>query len=142
MKVKIRRGEGLSFTGIGDTGHYVMMDTEKRFGGMEGASKPKELFLMALAGCTGMDVASILDKMRIAVDKFEVSIDADMAEEHPKVFTKIQLEYRLWGENIDKDKVEQAIELSETKYCAVSAMIRSAVPIEATYRINPEILDQ
>lgn len=138
MKVSIRQGDGLSFIGIGETGHYVAMDTEAKYGGTDGASKPKELFLMGLAGCTGMDVAAILKKMRVEVDRFEVHIDADEAEDHPKVFTKIRLEYRLWGEAIDTEKVEQAIELSETKYCAVSAMIRPTVPIDASYTINPE----
>ena len=138
MKVKIRRGEGLSFMGIGDSKHYIMMDTDSAFGGTEGASKPKELFLMGLAGCTGMDVASILDKMRVSVDRFEVAVDADMAEEHPKVFTKIRLEYLFRGENIDEEKVAHAIELSETKYCAVTAMLRPTVLIETRFSINPE----
>lgn len=137
MRVKIRRGEGLSFTAIGDTNHYVAMDTESQFGGTDGASKPKELVLMGLAGCTGMDVASILDKMRVKVDRFEIAVDADMAEVHPKVFTRIHLEYRFWGKDIDTEKVERAIELSETKYCGVTAMLRPAVPIETSYAINP-----
>jgi putative redox protein len=115
-----------------------MMDSEKRFGGTEGAAKPKELFLMALAGCTGMDVASILSKMRVRLDDFELWIDAEEAEEHPKVFTKIRLEYRFFGKEIDTDKVEQAIELSATKYCAVSAMLKKAVEIQSSYRINPD----
>lgn len=138
MKVKVVHHQGLVFTGIGDTNHYVMMDTEKRFGGTEGGSKPKELFLMALAGCTGMDVASILKKMRVPLDGFDVWIDAEEANDHPKVFTKIKLEYRFFGKDIDVEKVEQAIELSDTKYCAVSAMLKKALEIESSYRINPE----
>ena len=138
MKVKVKQVQGLAFTGIGDTNHYVMMDTIARFGGTEGATKPKELFLMALAGCTGMDVVSILQKMRVDLDHFEVWIDAEEAEEHPKVFTKIKLEYRIFGKEVDAEKVEQAIALSDTKYCALSAMIKKTAEIRSSYRINPD----
>lgn len=142
MKVNVKQCGDLVFTGIGDTGHYVVMDTESQYGGTDGASKPKELFLMGLAGCTGMDVASILKKMQVHIDGFEVEVEGKMADTHPKVFTKISLEYRFYGKDIDRSKVERAIELSDTKYCAVSAMIRKAAEIESSYEIYPPELHE
>ncbi len=139
MKVRIKQVEGLMFNGVGDSKHWVNMDTIAEFGGTEGASKPKELFLMGLAGCTAMDVASILDKMRVEYDDFEIFVDAEEAEDHPKVFTKIDLEYRIHGRDIDREKVEKAINLSDTKYCALSAMLKKAAEIRSTYTlVTPE----
>lgn len=135
MKIRIKRVEGLMFTGVGDTQHWVNMDTLRTYGGTEGASKPKELFLMGIAGCTAMDVASILDKMRMKYDDLEVSIEAEEAEVHPKVFTNIRLEYRFTGRHLDKDKIEKAIELSGTKYCALSAMMKQVTDFQSTYTL-------
>lgn len=137
MKVNIRQIEGLAFAGRGESRHWVVMDTLAKFGGLEGASKPMELVLMSLAGCTGMDVVSILKKMRVDIDDFEIGVEAEQAEEHPKVFRTIHLEYRIFGDDIDPEKVEKAIALSQEKYCSVSAMLQKTVAISHAYRINP-----
>jgi len=137
MNVTVKQIDGLTFAGLGETRHWMVMDGEEQFGGLEGASRPMELFLMALGGCTGMDVASILQKMRVKLDDFEITIDADQAEDHPKVFTKIHLEYRFFGKKIDSEKVEKAIELSQERYCPVTAMLRQATKIHHSYKINP-----
>jgi putative redox protein len=137
MQAWVRQIDGLTFAAKSDSGHWVFMDTRTDLGGADGASKPLELVLMGLGGCTGMDVVSILRKMRVGLDRFEIRLEAERAEEHPQVFLRIRMEYRLFGSGIDAEKVERAIELSRTQYCSVSAMLSKAVPIEYTYQINP-----
>jgi putative redox protein len=137
VRAFIKGVDGLTLAAKSDSGHWLVMDTDAEAGGTGGASKPLELVLMGLGGCTGMDVLSILRKMRVEVDRFEMVLDADRSEEHPKIFTRISVEYRLYGKAIDKDKVEKAIDLSRTKYCSVSAMLSKAVQIEFAYQINP-----
>ncbi|MCA9758783.1 MAG: OsmC family protein [Candidatus Eisenbacteria bacterium] len=130
--------KGVTFLGITDSKHWVPMDGPEEFGGSDAGIRPKELLLLALAGCTGSDVASMLNKMRVPYTKFEVDIEAEMSDEHPKVYTKIVVVYRFWGEELDTSKLERAIELSETRYCGVSAMLRSTVDLSSRYEINPE----
>ena len=113
------------------------MDGPTQFGGSDAGIRPKELLLLSLAGCTGSDVASILDKMRVPYKKFQVDIEAEMAQEHPKVYTKIEVVYRFWGENLENAKLERAIELSETTYCAVSAMLKKSCEVITRYEVNP-----
>jgi putative redox protein len=100
------------------------------------------LVLIALAGCTSSDVVSILQKKRVELDDYEVNISAEMCDEHPKVYTKINLEFVFYGENINEKDVERAIELSETKYCSVSAMLNKSVEINHSYKIvKPEFAE-
>ncbi|HEU5131417.1 MAG TPA: OsmC family protein, partial [Pyrinomonadaceae bacterium] len=91
----------------------------------------------ALGGCTASDVISILLKKRVALDGFEIHITAEQQDEYPQVFTKIHLEYVIRGNDVRPEDVVRAIQLSESKYCSVSAMLRPAVPITWTYRIEP-----
>jgi putative redox protein len=137
VEAKIRWIGGLSFAGLADSGHWVVMDTDASSGGSDGSATPLEMVLLGLGGCTSMDVVSILQKMRVPLDRYETVLWADRAAEHPKTFTKIRIEYRFWGQGIDPQKVEKAIGLSMTKYCSVSAMLGKAVPIEHAYQINP-----
>jgi putative redox protein len=137
MEAKIRWMGGLSFAGMADSGHWVVMDTDAASGGSAGSATPLEMVLLGLGGCTSMDVVSMLQKMRVSIDRYETVLGAERAGEHPKVFTKIRIEYRFWGRDIDPQKVEKAIHLSMTKYCSVSAMLGKAVQIEHGYRINP-----
>jgi putative redox protein len=109
--------------------HVVRMDATPELGDDSGAS-PKQLLLAGLAGCTGMDVASLLKKMRVSFTNFEMDIEADLTEEHPIVFSQIRLKYIFWGENLDKAKVEKAVNLSKDRYCGVSAMLKKNSPIE------------
>jgi putative redox protein len=113
------------------------MDGPEEFGGSDTGVRPKELVLLALGGCTGSDVISILRKKRVSVDDFEIHLTAEQAEEHPQMFTKIHVEFVFQGEHIESTDVERAIELSATKYCAVSAMLRNSVVIRHSYRIEP-----
>ena len=126
---------GITFAGKADSNHWVMMDGPHEFGGSAAATRPKELVLLALGGCTGSDVVTILRKKRVAVDGLEINLSADEAEEHPKRYTRIHVEYVVSGHDIAARDVERAIELSETKYCSVSAMLTSSVSITHSYRI-------
>jgi len=137
-KVTVKQVEGLTFAGLGETsGHWTMMDARKSLGGHEGATTPMELLLMSLGGCTGMDVLSILAKMKQSVVDFRIELEGEHAPEHPKVYTKIEMVYVVTG-NVDVAKLERAIELSEEKYCSISAMLRAGgVNIQTSYRIEP-----
>ena len=138
VKAKVIQIAGVTFNGLTNSNHWVPMDGPKEFGGSDAGIRPKELLLLALAGCTGSDVASMLGKMREPLTRFEVHIEADMAEEHPKVYTDIRVIFKLWGDEIKTANVEKAINLSTEKYCAVSAMLKPAVNISESYQINPE----
>jgi putative redox protein len=137
MEVTIKNIQGLAFAGMGETKHWLMMDNTEEFGGSGGATKPMELLLMSLGGCTGMDVVSILRKMRVDLDDFSIDIKANQAEDYPKVFTKIDLMYRFYGKDIDVEKVEKAIALSQDKYCSIMAMLKKAIAINYSYEIHP-----
>jgi putative redox protein len=86
--------------------------------------RPKKLMLAGLLGCTGIDVASLLKKMRAEPEKFEMEVNASLTEEHPKVYDKVHVTYKFYGANLDHDKIEKAVEMSSEKYCGVSAMFR------------------
>jgi putative redox protein len=101
------------------------------------AISPMELMLIGLAGCTGMDVVSILEKKRQPPQAFSVRVRGLRADDPPRVYTEIEVEYLLWGENLQPEAVEQAIHLSEEKYCSVGAMLGKTAQIRSTYRILP-----
>jgi len=94
--------------------------------------------MLALAGCTGSDVASILAKKRIELDGFDIRITAEETDEHPKVYSSIHVEYVFFGKNLDPSAVERAIELSQTKYCGVTAMFEKAMEVSHSYRIEEQ----
>jgi len=123
--------KGLSFTGTGhSTGFTLPLGADPSVGGENDGFRPTELLLVGLAGCTAMDVASILSKKRQVVTSFEVKAHGERAPEDPKRFTSFLVEYVIKGEGIDPEAVERAVELSEEKYCSVMATLRFAGPIE------------
>lgn len=137
-QIILKNVDGITFVGRGKSKHWVVMDGPETFGGSDAATRPMELFLISLAGCTGADVASLLKKMRVNYQKMEIYVDSERAEEHPKVYTKINLVYKIWGHNLEteKEKIEKSIDLSQNKYCSISAMIRAAnIPLSYTYEI-------
>jgi len=136
MQAFIKHLQGITFAGKANSNHWVMMDGSSKFGGSDAASGPMELILIALGGCTGSDVASILEKKRVKLDGFEMNISADRAQEYPKVFTKIHIEYVFYGDNIKTKDVERAIELSQEKYCSVSAMLKKSADVTYSYQIK------
>ena len=132
----VKQLNGITFAGKSDSNHWVVIDGPESFGGSDAGSRPKELLLLALGGCTASDVVSILKKKRVALENFDVRLQANVREEHPQVFTDIHVEYVFYGEDIIPADVERAIELSTTKYCSVSAMLRNNVNITHSYRIE------
>jgi putative redox protein len=126
---------GRRFVHRSASGHGLVTDTTEEFGGTGTAPSPMELIILGLIGCTGIDVSSILERMREPVRGLEVTATYERSETHPKVFTKIHLTYLLKGE-LDEKKVQRAIDLSETKYCSVSAMLNGTVDITHEYVIE------
>lgn len=134
-KAFIKQLQGITFAGKTDSNNWVMMDGPENFGGSNAGIRPKELLLLSLGGCTGSDVASILQKKRIKLDGYEMNLTADATEDYPQVYTKIHIEYIFYGEGIPAKDVEKAIELSQTKYCGVTAMLKKAMEITHSYKI-------
>ncbi len=135
-KAYLKRVKGITFVGKTDSNHWITLDGPENFGGSNAAIRPKELLLIALAGCTASDVVTILEKKKIQLDDFEINITAQQQEEHPQVYTKINIEYVFYGNEIPTEAVERAIELSQTKYCSVTAMLLKAIEITHNYRIE------
>lgn len=129
--------EGSHFEGD-SAGQKVHMDGTLEAGGQGLGVSPMRLVLMALGGCTGMDVISILKKMRQEVTQFEIALSAERASEHPKVYTSFELVYRVRGHNIQREMVEKAVSLSEEKYCSVGGMLKLAGPITTRVEIEGE----
>jgi putative redox protein len=129
MESKVVWKGGMAFTGSSDSGYLIPLDARKRAGGHEMGFQPLQLFAIGLVGCTGMDVISILQKKRQEVTEFEVSAQIERAEEHPKVFTKIVIDYKVTGIGLDQQAVERAVELSENRYCPAQAMLEKAAEI-------------
>jgi putative redox protein len=135
MKSKVTLDEGMSFTAELD-GFTSTIDADESVGGENKGPKPKGLSLTSLAGCTAMDVISILRKMHAEPEEFSVEAEAEVADDHPKVFTKIIITYYFKGGEITREKAEKAVSLSEERYCGVSAMLRQAAPIETNIVIE------
>lgn len=136
MEAKVIWKQGLSFTGTAGSRFEVDLGPDPEVGGDNDGFRPIELIAIGLAGCTAMDVISILKKKRQVITDFEVQVHAERAEEHPKVFTHVLIKYLVEGENIDQAAVARAIELSTTKYCPSHAMLKMAVDIDHTYEIK------
>jgi putative redox protein len=132
----LRQIQEIAFAAKSDSNHWVVMDGPESVGGTNAGSRPKELLLFALGGCTASDVVNILKKKRVPLRGFEMNLTGHETEEHPKVFTDIHIEYVFYGEGINAGDVERAIDLSTSKYCSVSAMLKPAVKITHTYRIE------
>ncbi|MEO0280154.1 MAG: OsmC family protein [candidate division WOR-3 bacterium] len=128
MKVTVLNIEGLKFKGINEKGEVIILDSK------ESGPSPMETLLIALGGCTGMDVVSILKKMKVNYTYFGMEIEGIRRNEHPRVFEKINLKYFFKGENLDLKKIKKAIELSLSKYCSVANMLNKVS--EINYKIE------
>jgi len=137
MDAKVVWSGRMSFTGSAETGFEVPLGSDPSVGGDDDGFRPMELLAIGLAGCTAMDVISILRKKRQDVTAFEVRVHAERAAEHPKVFTRAHIHYTITGKDVDQAAVARAVELSETKYCPAQAMFREVMPIELTWEILP-----
>ncbi len=117
-------------------GHNIIMDADESVGGQDAGPRPKPLMLAALSGCTGMDVVSILRKMRIEFDDVLIDVEYEMTDEHPRIYNKIHLIYHVFGNDINVQKVERAVQLSQENYCGVSAMLKKASDLSYEIKIN------
>ncbi|MDK2910920.1 MAG: putative redox protein [Bacteroidales bacterium] len=127
MTEKIQLGwlDGMAFEAEVN-GHKIVVDAVESVGGRNLGPRPKPLLLASLAGCTAMDVISILEKMRVKVDAFHVEVVAEQTEEHPKAYSQIKILYKFKGKDLPMDKLQKAVDLSQERYCGVSAMLRKA----------------
>ena len=132
VTVNVEWKDKMHFEGKSSAGHTAVMDTIPEVGGEDKGATPMEILLMALGGCTGMDVVSILRKMHTHFDHFEIEIKGEKMKEHPRVYKEIELIYKFKGEGIKEENVEKAVKLSQEKYCSVSAMLG----VKKTYRIE------
>lgn len=117
-------------------GHKLILDAAEDNGGTNQGPRPKALMLAALAGCTGMDVISILKKMRVDVTDFSIEIEANLTEEHPKHYDAMKVIYKFKGNNLEMEKLQKAVSLSEERYCGVSAVYKKAMPVTFEVRIE------
>jgi len=136
MKVNVEWKGNMAFEGKGDSGHTVLLDAGPQVGGQDQGPRPMETLLFALGGCTGMDVISILKKMRQDVEKFNMEISGDRAEEHPKRYTKVNVHYALQGTDLNVDKIRKAIQLTQDTYCSVAKSLSAEVTF--SFSINGE----
>jgi len=117
------------------SGHKLIMDAVQKVGGDDEGPRPKPLVLASLAGCTGMDVVSILRKMKQPLTYFNIVVDAEATEEHPQTYSTMKIIYEFsTSDNLDRQKVEKAVNLSQERYCGVSALLRKAIPLEYEIR--------
>ena len=116
-------------------GHKLMIDADPSVGGANKGPKPKPLLLVSLAGCTGMDVISILRKMRAEPEYFNISVEGELTEDHPKYYNKIHIIYELKGKDINLEKVTKAVNLSGERYCGVTALLQFGAEITHEIRI-------
>jgi len=135
MKAKVSWQGDMVFSAMADTGFEVPLDAKPEAGGKDQGFRPLELMAISLAGCTAMDVISILQKKRQDVTDYEVKVQAPRADEHPKVFTEATIEYHVTGHDVDEKAVKRSMELSATRYCPAQNMLAEVFPITLKYFI-------
>ncbi|WP_376795976.1 OsmC family protein [Thermogemmatispora sp.] len=134
VATRLRLEEGLTFLAETSSGKQLRLTGAAELSGSGEGWRPMELLPLALAACTGITVLSILRKKRLQITSYEVVVSSERAEHHPRVFTAFHVEHRIAGFALEQEVIERAIELSEAKYCPVSAMLRTAAPI--THRVT------
>jgi len=128
-KVEITWTENMAFEATVND-HKIIIDADEAVGGKDRGPRPKPLTLVSLGGCTGMDVISILTKMRVKPDYFNVEIGGELTEEHPKYYHTIRINYIFKGKDLPMEKLEKAVTLSQDRYCGVTAMLDKVAKIE------------
>ena len=137
MKAEVCLVDGVSFSGVADSGHRIIMDGPPEFGGMNKGTRPMEMLLIGLGGCSAFDVVHTLRKMRQELVDCRVELQADRAQQEPKVFTRIHMHFVVSGKDLAAAKVERAVELSAEKYCSASIMLGKTAHITHDYEIVP-----
>ena len=138
MDASVTWKKNLSFDGTADSGFTLPLSSGAGVGGDGDGFRPMEMFAIGLAGCTAMDVISVLEKKRQEVTRFEVKTHVERAAEHPKVFTHGVIEYHVTGRGVDEAAVRRSIELSATRYCPAQAMLGQVMDLELKYFIYEE----
>ncbi len=135
IEAKLKWTDGIRFEGTSAYGHKIATDGAKKIGGTENGYKPTELVLFGVAGCTGVDVVRILEKMQQKVTGLEIEVKGFHPDQYPKPFNKIEIHFIFTGKNLDEKKVAKAINLSEEKYCMVSQSLKGMANIITNYKI-------
>ncbi|MCL4458736.1 MAG: OsmC family protein [Chloroflexi bacterium] len=142
-EARVKLIEGMKFEGIAThSGHSLLMDAAPAVGGQNAGFRPMELLLVSLGGCTGMDVISILHRMRQEISGYELIVKGEQATEHPHRYTDITVEHVIRGKRVAEEAVKKAIELSNTKYCSSMATLGKSAHITTRYRIIEEPSEQ
>ena len=137
-EVEVRRVAGSTFLARGASNHWVVMDAKEDNHGHDGGARPVELLLMALGGCSGVDVELILRKMRVPVRDFRIQLLGERADTEPRKFTGIHVAYHFWGRDLPREKLERAVQLSEEKYCSVSHTLNKTVAITSEVVVHAD----
>ncbi len=135
MQAQVKQVEGLVMVGKADSNHWMVMDTAKTHEGTGAGSSPMEILLIALGGCFGMHVISLLTKKRVLVESFKVKLDSERTDEHPRVFTQINVKCMLSGKKLKEEDVKWAIERVSQKYCSVGIMLKKTAQINYSWEI-------
>ena len=120
----------MAFESNNPSGHSLKIDIAKKDGGDGSGYRPKALMLSALAGCSGLDVAALIKKMKLEVDDFQIETIANPTDEHPKYYDKVTIEYHFHGSNLNEKKLQRAVDLSVEKYCGVMEMFRKFAELD------------
>lgn len=134
----VRLRDGMIFDAQVTSGFHVTLDASPEVGGQDAGSRPMEMLLASLGACTGMDVIALLRKMRQQVSAYEVIVTGERTTEHPRVYTRIDVEHVVRGRDLAEASVRRAVELSATRYCPISAMLSKAALVEHRYRLVPD----
>ncbi|MHB1131467.1 MAG: OsmC family protein [Chloroflexota bacterium] len=138
MSSSLQFSGGMAFDVVTGTDHKLRIDSSPEVGGNDDAARPMELLLIGLGGCTGMDVVSILRKMRQPLTSYEINVSGERANEHPRVFTSILVEHIFHGQDLSETAIRKAVKLSEERYCPANAMLGAVAAIEHRIRIVHE----
>jgi len=136
MEIQAKFAGKRTFLAKGESNHWVTFDTRESSGGSGAASSPMEMVLMAMASCSGLDVVSILEKRRVTLQNFEMTVQGERAESHPRVYTKIHMIYDITSPDVSEKEVDRAIRLSHDTYCSVSKMLEHTADITFEYNIT------
>ncbi len=137
MHIRVKWIDGVSFVGESQSGHAVVLDGAPENGGRNIGMRPMEMLLIGMGGCTSFDVVTILKKARQPIVDCVAEIEAERADEVPKVFTKIHVHFVITGNNLSETQVERAVKLSAEKYCSASIMLSKSVEITHDFEIKP-----
>ncbi len=120
----------MRFESTNPSGHNLFIDGSPNEGGQGDGYRPKSLMLSALAGCSGLDVASLIKKMKLKVEDFKIEIEASLTDEYPRYYNKVKVDFHFFGPELNKDKLQKAVDLSVEKYCGVMEMFRHFAEVQ------------